>query len=102
MNNRSKMKLFSLLSESSQVTTEQMQQAYPKNPKQVKSQIYFIPKPKECSGIDSMGEFAVSFEFSRQFINEKGQPIPVIHKTLAWKRLLTLPLEILTNLKKEY
>lgn len=50
-----------------------------KNPKQVKSQIYFIPKPKEGLGIDSMGEFAISFESSGQFVNEQGQPVPFIH-----------------------
>lgn len=50
-----------------------------KNPKQVKSHIYFIPKPKEGLGIDSMGEFAISFEYSGQFVNEKGQPVPFIH-----------------------
>lgn len=47
--------------------------------KSPKPQIYFIPKPKEGLGIDSMGEFAMSFEFSRQFVNEKGQPVPFIH-----------------------
>lgn len=50
-----------------------------KNPKQVKSQIYFIPKPKEGLGIDSMGEFAISFESSGQFVNEQGQPVAFIH-----------------------
>lgn len=43
------------------------------------SQIYFIPKPKEGLGIDSMGEFAISFESSGQFVNEKGQPVGFIH-----------------------
>lgn len=43
------------------------------------SKIYFIPKPKEGLGIDSMGEFATSFEFSHQFVNGKGQPVPFIH-----------------------
>lgn len=52
-----------------------------KNPKQVKSQIYFVPKPKEGLGIDSMGEFAISFEYSGQFVNKKGQPVPFIHIT---------------------
>lgn len=51
----------------------------PNNPKQVKSQIYFIPKPKEGLGIDSMGEFAISFESSGQFVNEQGQPVTFIH-----------------------
>lgn len=51
----------------------------PNNPKQVKSQIYFIPKPKEGLGIDSMGEFAISFESSGQFVNEQGQPVAFIH-----------------------
>ncbi|TFD92822.1 hypothetical protein E2605_18460 [Dysgonomonas capnocytophagoides] len=49
------------------------------NFKQVKSQIYFVPKSKEGLGIDSMGEFAISFEYSGQFVNEKGQPVPFIH-----------------------
>ena len=51
----------------------------PSNPKQLKSQIYFVPKSKEGLGIDSMGEFAISFESSGQFVNEKGQPVTFIH-----------------------
>lgn len=51
----------------------------PNNSKQVKSKIYFIPKPKEGLGIDSMGEFAISFESSGQFVNKQGQPVPFIH-----------------------
>lgn len=43
------------------------------------SKVYFIPKPKEGLGIDSMGEIAVSFELSHQFINEEGNPAPFIH-----------------------
>lgn len=42
------------------------------------SKVYFIPKPKEGLGIDSMGEFAVSFELTHQFVNERGQPVPFI------------------------
>lgn len=42
-----------------------------------KSQVYFIPKSQGL-GIDSMGEFAVSFEFSGQFLNEEGNPAPYI------------------------
>lgn len=49
------------------------------NSKSPKSQVYFIPKPKEGLGIDSMGEFAVSFELSDQFIDEEGKPAPFIH-----------------------
>lgn len=41
--------------------------------------VYFIPNSKEGLGIDSMGEFAVSFEFSGQFLNEEGNPAPYIH-----------------------
>jgi len=44
-----------------------------------KSKVYFIPKPKEGLGIDSMGEFALSFELSGQFIDERGKPVPFIH-----------------------
>lgn len=51
----------------------------PNNFKPLKSQIYFVPKSKEGLGIDSMGEFAISFESSGQFVNEKGQPVPFIH-----------------------
>lgn len=43
-----------------------------------KSKVYFIPKPKEGLGIDSMGEFAVSFEFSGQFLNDEGKPASLI------------------------
>ncbi|WP_282918733.1 hypothetical protein [Porphyromonas macacae] len=42
-----------------------------------KSKVYFIPDPKRL-GIDSMGEFAVSFELSGQFLNEEGKPAPLI------------------------
>lgn len=38
------------------------------------SKVYFIPKPKEGLGIDSMGEFATTFELSNQFIDEEGKP----------------------------
>lgn len=40
--------------------------------------MYFIPKSKEGLGIDSMGEFAVSFELSRQFVDEGGKSAPLI------------------------
>lgn len=42
------------------------------------SKVYFIPKSQGL-GIDSMGEFAVSFELSEQFLNEEGNPAPYIH-----------------------
>ncbi|MDR0415012.1 MAG: hypothetical protein LBH84_06320 [Prevotellaceae bacterium] len=38
-----------------------------------KSKVYFIPKSKEGLGIDSMGEFATTFELSGQFIDEEGK-----------------------------
>ncbi|MCD7899351.1 MAG: hypothetical protein LUH22_05610 [Bacteroides sp.] len=41
--------------------------------------MHFIPNSKEGLGIDSMGELAVSFEFSGQFLNEEGNPAPYIH-----------------------
>lgn len=41
------------------------------------SKAYFIPKPQNL-GIDSMGEFAVSFELSGQFLDEKGNPASLI------------------------
>lgn len=44
-----------------------------------KSKVYFIPNSRKGLGIDSMGEFAVSFEFSRQFLNGEGNPAPYIH-----------------------
>jgi len=40
--------------------------------------VYFIPKSQGL-GIDSMGEFAVSFELSQQFVDETGKPAPFIH-----------------------
>jgi hypothetical protein len=43
-----------------------------------KSKVYFIPAPKRL-GIDSMGEFATTFELSRQFLDENGNPAPYIH-----------------------
>lgn len=44
-----------------------------------KSKVYFIPKPKDGLGLDSMGEFATTFELSDQFVNEEGEPAPYIH-----------------------
>ena len=41
------------------------------------SKVYFIPKSQGL-GIDSVGEFAVSFELSGQFLNEEGNPAPYI------------------------
>jgi len=43
-----------------------------------KSKVYFIPDPKRL-GIDSMGEFATTFELSGQFIGENGNPVHFIH-----------------------
>lgn len=42
------------------------------------SKVYFIPKSQGL-GIDSMGEFAVSFELSGQFFDEEGKPAHFIH-----------------------
>lgn len=50
-----------------------------------KSQVFFIPKPKEL-GIDSMGEFAVSFELSGQFLNAEGNPAPLILISQAFEQ----------------
>jgi len=44
-----------------------------------KSKVYFIPKSKEGLGIDSMGEFATTFELSGQFLGENGNPAHFIH-----------------------
>lgn len=44
-----------------------------------KSKVYFIPKSKAGLGIDSMGEFATTFELSGQFIDEEGKPAHFIH-----------------------
>lgn len=41
--------------------------------------VYFVPKPKEGLGVDSMGEFATTFELSDQFVDEEGKPAPFIH-----------------------
>lgn len=38
-----------------------------------KPKVYFIPKSKNGLGIDSMGEFATTFELSDQFIDEEGK-----------------------------
>lgn len=43
-----------------------------------KSKVYFIPKSKEGLGIDSMGEFATTFELSGQFIDDEGKPAPFV------------------------
>lgn len=44
-----------------------------------KSKVYFIPKSKDGLGIDSMGEFATTFELSGQFLGENGNPAHFIH-----------------------
>lgn len=43
------------------------------------SKVYFIPNSRNGLGIDSMGEFAVSFELSGQFLNGEGNPASYIH-----------------------
>jgi hypothetical protein len=43
-----------------------------------KSKLHFIPK-SDGLGIDSMGEVAVSFELSHQFIDVEGKPAAFIH-----------------------
>jgi hypothetical protein len=42
-----------------------------------KSKVYFVPDPQKL-GIDSMGEYAISFELSGQFLNEEGRSAPLI------------------------
>lgn len=49
------------------------------------SKVYFIPKSKGL-GIDSMGEVAVSFELSRQFVDKEGKQASFIHITQALER----------------
>lgn len=51
---------------------QRTEQSPPIRSKSIKSNIYFIPKPKGL-GIDSMGEFATTFELSDQFIDEEGK-----------------------------
>lgn len=48
-----------------------------------KTKVYFMPKPKEGLGIDSMGEIVVSLELSQQFVNEEGKPAAFIHLAQA-------------------
>jgi hypothetical protein len=43
-----------------------------------KSKVYFIPDPQRL-GIDSMGEFATTFELSGQFTDENGKSAHFIH-----------------------
>lgn len=45
------------------------------NPQSNKPKVYFIPK-SDGLGIDSMGEFATTFELSNQFLDENGKPVP--------------------------
>lgn len=49
----------------------------PEIPQPKKSRVYFIPKSKGL-GIDSMGEFALTFKLSNQFVDEKGSPASFI------------------------
>jgi len=46
---------------------------------QHKPKVYFVPNPREGLGIDSMGELAVSFELSGQFLNDEGNFAPYTH-----------------------
>ncbi len=46
----------------------------PNNPKQVKSQIYFIPKSKGL-GIIGLAEIALYLKLSGEFINEQGKTV---------------------------
>lgn len=41
------------------------------------SKVYFVPDSKRL-GIDSMGEYAISFELSGQFLNEEGCSAPLV------------------------
>jgi hypothetical protein len=41
------------------------------------SKVYFVPKSGGLC-IDGMGEFALSFELSRQFLDAQGHPAPLI------------------------
>lgn len=59
-------------------TFRQTNQLINKNVIPYNSKVYFVPKSQGL-GIDSVGEFAVSFELSGQFFNEEGNPAPYIH-----------------------
>ncbi|MDR1504509.1 MAG: hypothetical protein LBT43_18845 [Prevotella sp.] len=48
-----------------------------KDQRSSKSNVHFISKPRGL-GIDSIGEVALSFELSQQFVNDEGQPAPFI------------------------
>lgn len=50
-----------------------------------KSNVYFTPK-SDGLGIDSMGEFVVSFKLSGQFLNDEGNPAPLILISQALER----------------
>ncbi|WP_195375307.1 MULTISPECIES: hypothetical protein [Parabacteroides] len=50
----------------------------PNNIQSDNSKVYFIPNSKGL-GIDSVGELAISFELSGQFLDENGSPAPYIH-----------------------
>lgn len=50
-----------------------------------KSKVYFVPDPQGL-GIDSMGEFALSFELSRQFIDDEGKPASLILISQAFEQ----------------
>lgn len=41
------------------------------------SKVYFAPNSKGL-GIDSMGEFALTFDLSKQFMDEEGKTVPFI------------------------
>lgn len=48
------------------------------DPTPKKSKLYFIPK-SDGLGIDSMGEFAISFKLSNHFFDEEGHPASFVH-----------------------
>ncbi|KAA6330603.1 hypothetical protein EZS27_020702 [termite gut metagenome] len=53
--------------------------------KSYKSKVYFIPK-SDGLGIIGMGEFAVSFDLSGEFFDEKGRSAPLVQIAEALER----------------
>ena len=58
---------------------------YPADPPLNNPQVYFVPDSHGLC-IDGMGELALSFELSRQFLDVQGRPAPLILISQALER----------------
>ena len=82
-------------------TFRQTNQLINKNVIPYNSKVYFVPKSQGL-GIDSVGEFAVSFELSGQFFNEEGILLHIFISPMLWSRHSISRSGMPTSQKNEY